>query len=271
MFEEDRPTFWRINIGNNTDHQEYARVLPLLVAPVSLAFSSDVTNIIGKVFVINVTLATGGRRYHLKFTSMGIVNSTEFDDVEVLQFIADVTGRYSNNWRRESNRDDSYILFFKEETAGTIEGEGRVNGHKVSLQLVYDSKDNKTRFNNVRLSMNHTTLELSPDNNSLSFNLSSGIEGWNSSCPVGSGGFRCYACRAGYYGRPRRGRACRKCMCNGHSTECHRRSGRCHNCANNTRGRHCQHCKKGFIGDAVNNGTCQSKLCILIMNYWIQV
>ena len=259
VFEDDRPAFWTISI-NNTTPEEYARVIPLLLSPVSLAFSSDVTNILGEMFVINVTIMTrNGNQYNLTFTSMGIVNSTEVNNVEVLQFNAEVTGSYSPNWDRELDRNYSYRLFLKEDTAGEVVGDSNIRGGDVTVRFKYDSKDDQRRFNNVRVSINYTALVVSTDDSSLSFNLMSGITGWNSSCPVGSGGFRCYACQEGYYGRPRVGIPCRECMCNGHSSKCHRRSGRCFNCADNTAGKYCQKCKRGYVGDAVN-GVCQCKL-----------
>ena len=259
VFEGDRPALWTISI-NNTSPEEYARVIPLLLSPVSLAFSSDVTNILGEMFVINVTIMTrNGNQYNLTFTSMGIVNSTEVNNVEVLQFNAEVTGSYSPNWDRELDRNYSNRLFLKEDTAGEVVGDSNIRGGDVTVRFKYDSKDNQRRFNNVRVSMNYTALVVSIDDSSLSFNLTSGITGWNSSCPVGSGGFRCYACQEGYYGRPRVGIPCRECMCNGHSSKCHRRSGRCFNCADNTTGKYCQKCKRGYVGDAVN-GVCQCEL-----------
>ena len=259
VFEDDRPAFWTISI-NNTSPEEYARVIPLLLSPVSLAFSSDVTNILGEVFVISVTLMTrNGNQYNLTFTSMGIVNSTEVNNVEVLQFNAEVTGSYSPNWDRELDRNYSNRLFLKEDTAGEVVGDSNIRGGDMTVRFKYDSKDNQRRFNNVRVSINYTALVVSTDDSSLSFNLTSGITGWNSSCPVGSGGFRCYACQEGYYGRPRVGIPCRECMCNGHSSKCHRRSGRCFNCADNTAGKYCQKCKRGYVGDAVN-GVCQCEL-----------
>ena len=157
VFEGDRPTFWRMNISNNTDPQEYARVIPLLLSPVSLAFSSDVTNIIGDRFVITVSLSTDDVHYNLTFTSMGIVNSTELQNVEVLQFIAEVTGEYSNSWDRELNRRYSYRLLLKELTAGDVTGEIDIGDDGVMrVWLQYDNKDNKRRFDNVHLSMDYS-------------------------------------------------------------------------------------------------------------------
>ena len=259
VFEEDRPTFWTIGISNDTNLQEYARVIPLLLSPVSLAFSSDVTNIIGDMFVISVTLASGGLYYNLTFTSMGIFNSTELLGVEVLQFIAEVTGNYSSSFDRNLGRSYSHTLSLKESTPGDVVGVFMIQGRRVTVEFKYDSKENKTRFDNVNVLMNYTAVDMSADGSSLSFNLSSGTVGWNSSCPVGSGGFKCYACKEGYYGRPRIGIPCRECMCNGHSSKCHRRSGRCVNCSDNTRGKRCQRCARGYVGDAVN-GVCQCKL-----------
>ena len=267
VFEGDHPTSWTITMSNDTNDQEYAHVLPLLLSPVSMAFSSDVTNIIGDTFVINVSLASGsGHRYDLTFTSMGIVNSTELYNTEVLQFVAEVNGTYGRGWDRELNSSYAYTLFLKESTAGEVIGDINIGGPSITVWLQYDSKDNKRRFDNVRISMNSSALDISVDNSSLSFNLSSEIVGWNSSCPVGSGGFRCYACQEGYYGRPRLGIPCMECMCNGHSSRCHRRSGRCFDCADNTRGKHCEKCDKGYVGDAVN-GECQCELSIITCSY----
>ena len=263
VFEEDHPIFWIISI-NNARPEEYARVIPLLLSPVSLAFSSDVTNILGEMFVISVTLMTrNGNEYKLTFTSMGIVNSTEVNNVEVLQFNAEVTGSYSSNWDRELDRNHSYTLFLKEDTAGEVLGESRMQGGTVKVMFKYDSKDNERRFNNVRVLINYTALDVSTDDSLLSFNLTSETTGWNSSCPVGSGGFRCYACKEGYYGRPRVGIPCRECMCNGHSSKCHSTSGRCFDCADNTRGKNCHICDYGYVGDAVN-GVCQCELLCVI-------
>ena len=260
-FEEDNPIFWTISISNDTNHQEYACVLPLLLSPVSLAFTSDVTNIIGEMFTINVTLISDNEHYNLTFTSMGLVSSTELHNVEVLQFIAEVTGNYSSSWDRRFNRSYSYMLFLIESTAGNVIGDINTQGGRMRVEFKYDSKDNKRRFDNVRVTMDPTSVDVSADGSSLSFNLSSETVGWNSSCPVGSGGFRCYACKEGYYGRPRPriGIPCRECMCNNHSRRCHRKSGRCINCGDNTRGKHCQRCAKGYVGDAVNS-VCQCKL-----------
>ena len=263
VFEGDRPVFWTITMSNNSNVEEYAGVLPLLMSPVSMAFSSDVTNIIGDTFVMSVTLASGSdHHYNLTFTSMGIVNSTELYNTEVLQFIAEVNGTYGRGWDREVDRSYDYTLFLKEPTAGEVIGDINVENRRVTVLLQYDSKDNKRRFDNVHVIMNYSALDISADSSSLSFNLSSDIVGWNSSCPVGSGGFRCYACKEGYYGRPRLGIPCMECMCNGHSSRCHQRSGRCLECADNTRGKHCEKCDKGYVGDAVN-GVCECELSSL--------
>ena len=213
--------------------------------------------------MVNTTLATDGGNHHysLAFTSNGIVNSTESANVEVLQFNAKVSGSY-HNWDREFGRNYTYILILKELTAGDVTGEINILNNVVSLQFKYNSKDKRRRFHNVHLRMKQTPLDLSPDNSSLSFNSSSELVGWNSSCPEGSGGYRCYGCKEGYFGRPNVGRLCRRCMCNGHATRCHRRSGICINCADNTAGRHCHRCADGYVGDAVN-GVCECELLLM--------
>ncbi|KAM6989831.1 laminin subunit gamma-2 [Tautogolabrus adspersus] len=75
-------------------------------------------------------------------------------------------------------------------------------------------------------------------------------------CPTGTTGFRCDVCKEGFYGNPAGGagvqRPCRPCQCNGHidiSVEgsCDRSSGDCLKCVNNTRGRSCEECERGYF------------------------
>uniref|UniRef100_A0A3B4FKL8 Laminin subunit gamma 2 n=1 Tax=Pundamilia nyererei TaxID=303518 RepID=A0A3B4FKL8_9CICH len=74
-------------------------------------------------------------------------------------------------------------------------------------------------------------------------------------CPSGTSGPRCDVCQEGYYGDPLGTggvrRPCTPCHCNGHIDvrvlgSCDRNSGECLKCVNNTKGRHCEDCVRGF-------------------------
>lgn len=251
--DEERPIIWEINIPNDADQSEYPRALPLLLTPVSLAFSSNVLDVIGDVFSVNMTLTTRGRVLTLMFTSMGFVRSNAS---EILHFTAEATGNNVKQYVRGFD-SDSITMEFREETAGHIFAVGNVGNFRMRLNIRYDNKTAVRRFTNVDLIMNHT--ELNVTDNTMRFKVSSELMGWNSSCPTGSAGFRCFRCLPGYYGTPIRNIPCRRCMCNGHSDRCHRRTGRCFDCADNTTGRHCHNCANRFYGNATNGGTCNRK------------
>ena len=256
--EDDPPIFWQINIPRDGPLEEYPRALPLLMAPVSLAFSSNVLDIIGDVFTLNVTLTTNNNNIlFLTFTSMGIVDSTELDNVQILNFTATATGSLGNSYVR-GFENDTITMNFREDTPGSIFAVGNVEDFKMRLHLQYDNKTANQRFTNVELRMSHTDL-ITADN-TMRFDMFSELTGWNSICPEGSGGFRCFRCQEGYFGAPIRQKPCKRCDCNGHSNKCHRKTGRCRECADNTIGRFCQLCADGFYGNAKNNGTCNRKL-----------
>ncbi|XP_059214275.1 laminin subunit gamma-3 [Centropristis striata] len=80
-------------------------------------------------------------------------------------------------------------------------------------------------------------------------------------CPAGQTGMRCQMCEDGYYGDPLgqsgAARACARCDCNGNVDFnalgiCDHITGRCLKCLGHTEGDHCQHCQRGFYGDALN-------------------
>ena len=253
-FDEGRPIIWEINIPDNADQEEYPRALPLLLTPVSLAFSSNVLDVIGDVFTLNMTLTTRRRVLTLLFTSMGFVSS---DDFEILRFSAEGTGRDFIKQYVRGFESDSITMDFREETAGHVFAVGNIGNYRMRLHIIYDNKTAVRRFTNVDLIMNHTELNIT--DGTMRFKVSSELVGWNSSCPTGSTGFRCYRCLDGYFGAPRRNIPCRRCRCNGHSNSCHRRTGRCFDCANNTSGTRCHHCDNRFYGNATNGGTCNRK------------
>ncbi|XP_050304238.1 attractin [Anthonomus grandis grandis] len=53
---------------------------------------------------------------------------------------------------------------------------------------------------------------------------------------------------------------CPSCQCNGHAL-CKGNSSMCQTCQNLTTGPHCEHCKVGYWGSAVNGGKCQKCEC----------
>ncbi|XP_004742898.1 laminin subunit alpha-3 isoform X4 [Mustela putorius furo] len=82
------------------------------------------------------------------------------------------------------------------------------------------------------------------------------------SCPPHYTGDSCQGCSPGYY-RVNEGpytRRCAPCNCNGHSSRCQDGSGTCINCQHNTAGEHCEHCKEGHYGNAIQ-GSCSVCPC----------
>ena len=252
-FDEDKPVVWEINIPNGAEQAEYPRVLPLLLTPVSLAFSSNVLDVIGDIFTVNMNLRAGGRTF-LAFTSSGFERS---DDFEILRFNAEGTGSKLSNQYVRGLESDVISMNFREETPGSVSAVGDIGEFRMRLNMRYDTQTATRRFTNVELIINHTDLTII--NNTMRFKVSSKLVGWNSSCPLGSAGFRCYRCLEGYFGSPIRNIPCRRCMCNGHSDRCNRRTGRCINCADNTSGRRCQNCASRYYGNATNGGVCNRK------------
>ncbi|XP_076613354.1 laminin subunit gamma-3 [Chaetodon auriga] len=85
-------------------------------------------------------------------------------------------------------------------------------------------------------------------------------------CPTGQTGMRCQMCEDGYYGDPLgqsgAARQCVRCDCNGNVDFnavgiCDHITGRCLKCLGHTEGDHCQRCRRGFYGDALNQTAAQ--------------
>ena len=252
--EDHHPVLWEINIPDDDILSEYHRTLPMLMVPVSLAFSSNVLDVIGDTFTINTSITTHGRTLTLIFTSMGIVD--QGDNLQVLNFSAHATGQLRNGYVR-GNENASMVMDFIENPTGNLFAVGHIGDFRIRLNQRYENKTDNPRFTNVELRMNHSVLNTI--NNTMRFYISSELVGWNSSCPEGSGGFRCYNCLEGYFGAPINNVLCQRCKCNGHSNKCDQRSGRCHDCGDNTSGKFCHNCADRFYGNATNGGTCYRK------------
>ena len=155
------------------------------MVPVSLAFSSNVLDVIGDTFTLNTTLTTNRRTLALMFTSMGLVD--QGDNVQILNFSAHATGQLRNSYVR-GLENASIIMDFRENLTGMLYAVGHFGSFRLRLNQRYDNKTEDPRFTNVQFRMNHSVLNTV--NNTMKFYMSSELVGWNSSCPVGSGGFR---------------------------------------------------------------------------------
>ncbi|XP_058024139.1 laminin subunit beta-2 [Ahaetulla prasina] len=86
------------------------------------------------------------------------------------------------------------------------------------------------------------------------------------SCLGGYTGPRCDECAPGYYGNPWQARGrCQPCACNNNidladPKSCDRRTGQCLRCLYHTEGDQCQHCQRGYYGDATRH-TCRRCSC----------
>nr|XP_025728478.1 laminin subunit beta-4-like [Callorhinus ursinus] len=85
-------------------------------------------------------------------------------------------------------------------------------------------------------------------------------------CLQGYAGKQCGECSAGFFGNPRiSGASCQPCACNKNTDvmdpeSCSQLTGECLKCLHNTQGPHCQFCKPGYFGSAVNQ-TCRRCSC----------
>ncbi|GAB6026920.1 laminin beta [Chamberlinius hualienensis] len=88
-------------------------------------------------------------------------------------------------------------------------------------------------------------------------------------CQEGYAGDRCDRCANNYYGNPEvSGGQCQQCQCNNNIdltrlANCDAKTGECRNCLFNTEGFHCEKCKPGHWGDAINQNCIECTCDIL--------
>ncbi|XP_072306440.1 laminin subunit alpha-1 [Eucyclogobius newberryi] len=86
-------------------------------------------------------------------------------------------------------------------------------------------------------------------------------------CEPGYTGNNCERCANGFYGNPQvLGGSCSRCECNGNvnweeAGHCDHVTGECLLCSRNTAGRHCEHCRGGYYGDALHAKNCTECGC----------
>lgn len=88
-------------------------------------------------------------------------------------------------------------------------------------------------------------------------------------CQEGYTGARCDVCADNYFGNPEiPGGTCQKCDCSNNidpyqTGNCDAKTGKCMHCLYNTDGDHCEYCKNGYHGDALEH-TCRQCDCDLL-------
>ncbi|XP_022231765.2 laminin subunit beta-1 [Drosophila obscura] len=84
-------------------------------------------------------------------------------------------------------------------------------------------------------------------------------------CQEGYAGARCEICADNHFGAPENGGTCAKCECSNNidpydTGNCDRETGSCQKCLYQTTGDHCELCRDGFFGDALQQN-CQQCDC----------
>ncbi|KAJ8286885.1 hypothetical protein GJAV_G00044500 [Gymnothorax javanicus] len=89
-------------------------------------------------------------------------------------------------------------------------------------------------------------------------------------CPPGHRGTRCEMCDDGFFGDPLGtfgvARPCTPCHCHGNVDPnavgvCDHLTGRCLKCLHHTEGDHCQHCQRGYYGNALDQSSNKCEPC----------
>lgn len=91
-------------------------------------------------------------------------------------------------------------------------------------------------------------------------------------------GVRCELCEDGFYGNPlgwgAEVRPCVRCECNGNVDPnavgvCDHMTGRCLKCVGHTTGDHCEKCRAGYYGNALDNALRPEKKCKRKCMTWV--
>lgn len=90
-------------------------------------------------------------------------------------------------------------------------------------------------------------------------------------CKDGYAGARCEICADNHYGSPENGGSCSKCECSNNidlydAGNCDRQTGACLKCLYDTTGDHCELCRDGFFGDALQQNCRQCECDFLGTN-----
>jgi laminin alpha 3/5 len=83
-------------------------------------------------------------------------------------------------------------------------------------------------------------------------------------CPPNFSGYSCESCEYGYYKVKSTGPGlfnCLPCNCSGHADTCDQETEECIDCRDNTYGKNCEFCKKGYYRVEYPNGQSECRMC----------
>lgn len=96
-------------------------------------------------------------------------------------------------------------------------------------------------------------------------------------CQEGYSGARCDLCADNYYGNPEKpGGVCQKCECSDNIDpsrrgNCDLKTGKCLQCLYETTGDHCEFCKDGFFGDALQQNCRRKRIASVAISFGKQI